>query len=148
MVQLSHLYMITGKIIVLTIWTFCQQSDVSAFWFIIAFLPKSNFNFLASVTICSDFGAQDKKVCHCLPLYRRTDLSNRGAEEDACALDCKEIKTVIKEINPEYSLEWLMLKLKYQYFGHLIQRANLLEETLSWERLKAEGEGGDRGWDG
>ena len=35
-------------------------------------------------------------------------------------LDCKEIKPVLKEINPEYSLEGLMLKLKLQYFGYLI----------------------------
>ena len=40
-------------------------------------------------------------------------------------LDCKEIKEVnIKEINPGYSLQELLLKLKLQYFGHLIQRAN------------------------
>ena len=46
-------------------------------------------------------------------------------------LDCKEIKpSVLKEINPEYSLEGLMLKLKLQYFGHLIQRADSLENTL------------------
>ena len=37
---------------------------------------------------------------------------------------------ILKEINPEYSLERLMLKLKLQYFGHLMQRANLLEKTL------------------
>ena len=42
-------------------------------------------------------------------------------------LDCKEI---LKEINPEYALEGLMLKLKLQYFGHLNRRADLLEETL------------------
>ena len=46
-------------------------------------------------------------------------------------LDCKEIKPVNpKEINPEYSLEGLMLKLNLQYFGHLIRRANSLEKTL------------------
>ena len=39
-------------------------------------------------------------------------------------------KSIIKEINPEYSLEGLMLKLKLQYFGHLMQRADSLEETL------------------
>ena len=39
-------------------------------------------------------------------------------------------KSVLKEINPEYSLEGLMLKLKIQYFGHLMQRANSLEKTL------------------
>ena len=46
-------------------------------------------------------------------------------------LDCKEVKSVNpKEINPEYSLEGLMLKLTLQYFGHLIGRADLLEKTL------------------
>ena len=45
--------------------------------------------------------------------------------------DCKEIKPVNpKEINPEYSLEGLMLKLKLQYFGHLMQRADSFEKTL------------------
>ena len=39
-------------------------------------------------------------------------------------------QSILKEINPEYSLEGLMLKLKLQYFGHLIQRANSLEKTL------------------
>ena len=37
---------------------------------------------------------------------------------------------ILKEISPEYSLEGLMLKLKLHYFGHLMQRANLLEKTL------------------
>ena len=46
-------------------------------------------------------------------------------------LDCKEIKSVNpKEISPEYSLEGLMLKLKLQYFGHLMWRTDLLEKTL------------------
>ena len=45
-------------------------------------------------------------------------------------MDSKEIKPVNpKEINPEYSLEGLMLKLKLQYFGHLMQRVNSLEKT-------------------
>ena len=44
-------------------------------------------------------------------------------------LDCKEIKLVNKEISADYSLEGLMLKLKLQYFGHLMQR------TDSWKRL-------------
>ena len=46
-------------------------------------------------------------------------------------LDCKEIKPVNpKEINPEYLLEGLMLKLKLQYFGHLMQRTDSFEKTL------------------
>ena len=57
-------------------------------------------------------------------------------------------QSILKEINPEYSLGGLMLKLKLQYFDHLMQRADSLEKTLSWERLKAGGEGDDRGWDG
>jgi len=39
-------------------------------------------------------------------------------------------QSVLKDINPEYSLEGLMLKLKLRYFGHLLQRANSLEKTL------------------
>ena len=51
----------------------------------------------------------------------------------------------LKEISPEYSLEGLMLKLKLQYFGHLMGRTDSLENTLSWERLKVGREGVDRG---
>ena len=45
---------------------------------------------------------------------------------------------ILKEVNPEYSLEGLILKLKLKYFGHLIQRAHSLEKTLMLE--KAEGQ--------
>ena len=55
---------------------------------------------------------------------------------------------MVKEISPEYSLEGLMLKLKLQYFGHLMQRTDSLEKTLMLERLKVGGEGDDQGWDG
>ena len=56
-------------------------------------------------------------------------------------LDCKEIKPVnLKEINPEYSLEGLTLKLKLQYFGHLMQAADSLEKTL----MPGKTEGGRR----
>ena len=52
-------------------------------------------------------------------------------------LDYKEIKSVnLKEINPEYSLEGLMLKLKFQYFGHLMQRADSLEKTLMLGKIE------------
>ena len=52
----------------------CQQSDVSAFKkvssFVIAFLPKIKcLNFMAEVTVCSDFGAQEKKTCHCFHFF-------------------------------------------------------------------------------
>ena len=54
-------------------------------------------------------------------------------------------KSLLKVISPEYSLEGLMLKQKLQSFSHLMRRADSLEETLCWERLKAGGEGDDRG---
>ena len=58
-------------------------------------------------------------------------------------------QSILKEINLEYSLEGLIPMLKLQYFGHLMQRADSLE-FRPWhsERLKAGGEGDDRGWDG
>ena len=55
---------------------------------------------------------------------------------------------ILKEISPEYSLEGLMLKLKLQYFGHLMQKLTHWKRPWCWERLKAGGEGDDRGWDG
>ena len=57
----------------------------------------------------------------------------------------KSNQSILKEISPEYSLEGLMWKLKLQYFGHLIGRADSLEKTLIWESLRAGGEGDDRG---
>ena len=45
-------------------------------------------------------------------------------------VDCKKIQSILKEISPEYSLERLMLKLKLQYFGHLMRRTDSLEKTL------------------
>ena len=55
-------------------------------------------------------------------------------------------QSILKEISPEYSLEGLMLKLKLQYLGHLMWRADSLEKTLMLG--EAGGEGYDRGWDG
>ena len=52
-------------------------------------------------------------------------------------LDCKEInQSILKEINPEYSLEGLMLKLKLQYFGHLMRRTDSLEKTLMLGKIE------------
>ena len=52
-------------------------------------------------------------------------------------LDCKEInQSILKEINPEYSVEELMLKPKLQYFGHLIRTAELLEKTLMLGKIE------------
>ena len=53
-------------------------------------------------------------------------------------------QSILKEISPEYSLEGLILKLKLQYFGHMIRRTDSFEKTLMLGKLKA-GEGDDRG---
>ena len=73
-VQLSHPYMTTGKTITLTRWTFVGKA-MSLFFnilskLVIAFLPRQvSFTFMVLVTIRSDFGAQENKVCHCFPLF-------------------------------------------------------------------------------
>ena len=52
-------------------------------------------------------------------------------------LDCKRSnQSILKEISPEYSLEGLMLKLKLQYFGHLMRRADSLEKTLMLGKIE------------
>ena len=57
-------------------------------------------------------------------------------------------QSILKEISPGWSLEGLMLKLKLQYFGHLMWRVDSLEKFWFWEGLGAGGEGDDRGWEG
>ena len=75
MVQLSHPYMTIGKTMALTIQTFVSKVMSLLFntlcRFVIAFLPKeqASFNFMAAVTICSDFGAQENKICHCFQFF-------------------------------------------------------------------------------
>ena len=54
-------------------------------------------------------------------------------------------QSILKEISPGCSLKGLMLKLKRQYFGHLMRRADSFEKTLCWKRLRAGGKGDDRG---
>ena len=57
-------------------------------------------------------------------------------------------QSILKEISPEYSLEGLMLKLKWQYFGHLMQRIDSFEKTLMLGKIEGGREGDNRGWDG
>ena len=54
-------------------------------------------------------------------------------------------KSILKEINPGYSLEGLMLKLKFQYFGYLMRRAGSLEKTLRLGKIEGRRRVGDRG---
>ena len=96
-------------------------------------------------------------------MYERESLTIKKAERqriDAFELWCwrrllrvpriarKSNQSILKEISPDYSLEGLMLKLKLQYFGLLIQRTDSLEKTLMLRNMKAGGEGEDRICDG
>ena len=56
--------------------------------------------------------------------------------------DSKKIQSILKEISPEFSLERLMLKLKLQYFGHLMRRVDSLEKTLMLGGIGGRGERG------
>ena len=79
MVHLSQPNMTAGKTIVLTISTFVSKvmsllfnmlsSFVIGFFFFFFYKEQASFNFMAAVTICSDFGAQEKKVCHCFHCF-------------------------------------------------------------------------------
>ena len=57
-------------------------------------------------------------------------------------------QSILKEINPEYSLEGLMLKLKLQYIGHLMQRTDSFEKTLILGKIEGRRRRGQREWDG
>ena len=57
-------------------------------------------------------------------------------------------QSILKEISPGCSLEGQMLKLKLQYFGHLMQRVDSLEKSLIWGRIGGRRRRDDRGWDG
>ena len=57
-------------------------------------------------------------------------------------------QSILKEISPGCSLEGMMLKLKFQYFGHLMQELTHWQRLWCWEGFGAGGEGDNRGWDG
>ena len=75
-------------------------------------------------------------------------LLNYGIREDSWesfGLQGDQTSQILKEINPEYSLEGLMLKLKLQYFDYLMWRTESLEKTLRLGKIEGGKEGEDRG---
>ena len=67
-VQLSYPYMTTGKTIALTRWTFAGKV-MSLLFHSFSSKEQASFNFMAAIITCSDFGAQENKVCHCFSIY-------------------------------------------------------------------------------
>ena len=82
---------------------------------------------MAEITICSDFGTQKNKVSHCFHCFHiylpwrllRVPWTARRSN-----------RSILKEISPGCSLEGLMLRLKLQYFSHLMRRVDSLEKSL------------------
>ena len=80
---------------------------------------------------------------------QRIDAFNCGVGEDLrvpCTVR-RSNQSILKEIRPEYSLGELMLKLKLQYFGHLMWRTDSFEKTLMLGKIEGRREGDNRGWD-
>ena len=93
-------------------------------------------------------------VMHSLSSWTKRKLSaeewvllNCGVGEDLSVpwTARRSNQSILKEISPEYSLEGLMLKLKLQYFGHLLRRTDSFEKTLMLGKFEVGGEGDDRG---
>ena len=74
-------------------------------------------------------------------------LLNCGVGEDAWTTR-RSNQSILREISPECSLEGLMLKLKLQYFGHLVRRADSVEKILMLGKIEGRREGDNKGWDG
>ena len=104
MVQLSHPYMTTGKTIALTGWTFVGKIMSLLFnmlsRLVITFLPRSKRFLILWLQSPSAVILEPKKI---------KSVTARRSNQ-----------SILKEMSPEYSLEGLMLKLKVQYFGHLM----------------------------
>ena len=108
----------------------------------------------------SKLGKEYVKAVHCHPAYftymQSTSwemlgwmkLESRLLGEISITSDMQIPPSILKEMNPEYSLEGLMLKLKLQYFGTWCEKPTHEKRLWCWERLKAGGEVGNREWDG
>ena len=73
-------------------------------------------------------------------------LSNHGVGEEMEWTAWRSNQSIVKEINPEYSLERLMLKLKLQHFSHMMQRANSLGKTLMLGKIEGRRRRGCDDW--
>ena len=113
------------------------------------FVPSFSYVLLNALILCESLSCDFCTVS--LYFFRSnwscgiSSLLQHLISEPKANLSLIWYQSILKEINSEYSLEGLMLR--PQYFGHLMRRADLLEKTLMWERLRTKGEGGNRGRD-
>ena len=146
-VQISHPYMTTGKIIALTRQIFVGKvmslllNMLSRM--VITFLPRSKCLLISQLQSPSAVILEPRKI--------KSDTVSTVSPyicHDVMGPDATYIviyKLFLMEINPEYSLEGLMLKLKLQYFGHLMQKINKLEKTFMLGPTEGRRRRGDRG---
>ena len=142
--QLSHPYVTTGETIALTRWTFVSKGMTLLFnmlsRLVIALLPRSKcLNFMAEVTICSDFWAQKNKVSHCFhcfPIYlpwsdgtRCHDLQFLNVEFKPAFLLCSF--TLIKRLFSSSSLSAIRM-VSSAYWRLLIFLHAILKKQLAW----------------
>ena len=84
--------------------------------------------------------------CESGTIKKAKPQSLRGSEDHAKSWwTARSNQSILKEINPEYSLEGLVVKLNLHYFGHLMQRTDSLEKTLMLEKVEGKREGDIRG---
>ena len=106
---------------------------------------SQSYSFPSSHVGCESWTIKKVSAEECLPL-------DCGFGEELLRVPFtvgRSNQSILKEINPQYSLEGLMLKLKLQYFGHTWwEELTQWKRPWCWERLRAGGKGDDRGWDG
>ena len=163
MVQLSHPYMTTGKTIALTRQTFVDKVMSLLFnilsRLVITFLPRSKCLLISWLQSPSAVILRPRKIKSATVSLFAIPVVMYGCESwtvkkaeclriDAFELWCwrrllrvpwtakRSNQSILKEISPEYTLEGLILKLKLQYFGHLMRRADSFEKTLMLGKIE------------
>ena len=109
MVLLSHLYMTTGKTIALTMWTFVAKWCLCFLIFSLGYQSFSSkeqesSNFMTAITVCSDFGAQENKICHC---FFHFPLSNW---HEVMGLDAMILVFWMLSFKPVHSSSFILIK--------------------------------------
>ena len=112
-------------------------------------IKKQRHHFADKGTCSQSYGFSSSPVCGCPGCDSWTIKKAECRRIDAFKLWCwktllrvpwaarRSNQSILKEINPEYSLKGLMLKLKLQYFGHLMQKADSVEKTLMLGKIES-----------
>ena len=134
----KHFFTETLDVLKFVIIIFCSYSNMKLFFPLSQVFPVVMYE-------CESWTIK-KAECWKIKAFELWCLLEKTFESP---LDCKKIKPVHSKGDQSWIfMEELMLKLKLQYFSHLIHEPTHQKRPWGWERLKAGGEGDDRGWDG